>query len=277
MIKKLPGLVILILISLSFGLIPALAQLNGVEVVASLPVADSKAVDGDILVMTDKGLVLANIVADSRLFGVLQKQPVANYKPIDNSGQPVARTGIATINVTTLGGPINKGDYITSSDIPGKGQKTNAPGFVIGVALDSLAESKTPQLDYKNSTNPFLNKKVTTGKITIALRVEYHDMVTGLREASRIFGPLGNVIFANIQDPEKFIQIVKYLIAGLAFLVAIFIGFVSFSRSLAKSVEAMGRNPLAKKAIYVTIVLNVVLTIVLALIGALAAYIIIKI
>lgn len=243
----------------------ASAQLSGVGVVTSLPVTDSQAVDGDILVMTNKGLARTSDPYDSRLFGVLQKAPVINYKPIDNTGQPVARTGIAEVNVTTAGGAISPGDYITSSTTLGKGQKATKPGYVIGTAIDPLPAGSGGQ--------------PASGQIAVALEIQYYNPYGGLNitSAPGFLAPLGTAFFANIQDPQKFVQTIKYMIAGLAFLGALFLGFISFSRSLAKSVEAMGRNPLAKNSIYATIVLNIVLTIVLTLIGALAAYIIIKI
>ncbi len=263
MLKKIFALSFLILISISFGGVSAQAQLSGVEVVTSLPVADPQAVDGDILITTAKGLVRSSTLSDSHLFGVLQKTPVVNYKPVDNTGQPVARTGIAEVNVTTAAGPIVPGDYITSSTTPGKGQKATTAGYVIGTAIDPLPLSP--------------GGRPASGQIAVALKMEYHDVISGSSSAAQVLGPLGAAFFNNIQDPQKFAQTIKYIIAGLAFLGALFIGFISFSRALAKSVEAMGRNPLAKNAIYITVVLNIVLTIVLTLIGTLAAYIIIKI
>ena len=262
----LPALLLTFLVSGS----SAFAQLQGVEITSVFTVADKKAADGDILIMSDKGLVRADVEFDSHLFGVLQKQPVMSYRRIDNAGQPVARTGIAEVNVTTLAGPIASGDYITSSPVAGKGQKAARNGYVIGRALSALKDGQGQQMDYAG-------KKITSGKVTVALKAEYADELGGVRSASRVADMLGSTLFTSLQSPDKFGMIIRYIAAGLVSLAALLIGFFTFSRSLAKSVEAIGRNPLAKTSIYLSLGINIFFTIIITALGIAAAIVLIKI
>lgn len=241
---------------LLFQVSKALAQFNGIEVTSTLPVVDKAAVNGDILTVSSKGLIRATVPYDANLFGIVQNQALLIYKGFDDNGKAIARTGLASVNVTDAGGKIYPGDFITSSAIPGKGMKATEAGYVIGQALDGLEGS--------------------SGQITVALRIEYNDEGTGIISIAKILGPLGTVFLQNAQQPRQFTEIIKYVAATVAFLGAILLGFITFTRSLTKAVEAIGRNPLARTTIHSSIVLNVILTISLALIGVLAAFIIIK-
>jgi F0F1-type ATP synthase membrane subunit c/vacuolar-type H+-ATPase subunit K len=248
-----------------------------VEITSVYQISDNQAVDGDILSVTpSQGLVRATIPYDSNLFGVLQTQPLAVYRRFDNQGQPVARTGIAEVYVTTLNGPIVAGDYITTSDIPGKGQKAARSGYVLGRALSNLVEGSGPQIDYQNPQNKALSKKVSSGKITVALRIEYAELTTS-RNASRLFEQLNAAMFTNVQSPEKFSQIVRNIAAALIILASLLIGFLTSSRSLPKAIEAIGRNPLAKNSIYISIGINIALTVAIVILGIVAGVIVLRI
>ena len=254
----------------------ALAQMQSTDVSFVYEIADKQAENDDILISTqDKGLIRADRSYDFRLFGVLQSRSLLVYRRIDNQGTPVARNGTTTVNVTTLGGPIKAGDYITSSAIPGKGMKALMSGYSIGVALTSLAEGQGQQIDYK-SPDGKESKKVTSGKVTVALKIEYVEASIP-RSTSTLVSSFGSAFYQNIQDPGKFVQVLRYIAAAVTVLVSFGIGFVTFSRSIPKGVEAVGRNPLAQKAIMFSMVLNVIFTILTASVGVLVAALILRI
>src|SRR3989304_4952505 len=89
------------------------------NIAQTLNILDAGAVDGDIVSLSDQNesVVRTNKSYDERMHGVLVARPVMVYRTLDSI--PVSRAGIAYVNVTTLGGPIKVGDYITSSEIPG--------------------------------------------------------------------------------------------------------------------------------------------------------------
>ncbi|MCA9389954.1 hypothetical protein KC571_00970, partial [candidate division WWE3 bacterium] len=101
-------------------------------------------------------------------------------------------------------------------------------------------------------------------------------------------------IRANTVDPDPNVQVnllevlrsglespflspvasLRYLLAVLIVLASFVIGFASFSRISGNGVEALGRNPLAKRSIQATIVFNFILTAFIMFIGLGLAYLI---
>jgi len=240
------------------------------DIATLYPVNDSSVITGDILSITaTNGVTRAELPYDSHLFGVAQEQPAMVFRRSDDmQGQAVARTGTAQVNVTTLNGNIEAGDYITSSAIPGKGQKASESGYVIGIALTSLKEEGTALIDYQDSSGK--TKKIAVGKIEMALKIEYAELTTP-RSFSRAFTSFNTAFLTNIENPERFMRIFQYILAGLAVTISFGVGFLTFSRSIPKSIEAIGRNPLAEKAILFSVVLNIILTLLTIAAGMVAA------
>lgn len=247
---------------------PSYAQSQGVEVTSVYEVADEEVQEGDILSAQQDGLVRSSIGFDNKMFGVVQEQPILVYRTA-TKGKPVVRSGVAQVNVTALNGPIKYGDYITSSQIKGKGQKASESGYVVGIALASFEGAGAEQIDGPRG-------KVALGKIPVAIRIEYAEL-TNPRIAGRLFGFIGTTLFENISDPRQFGNVVRYSAAGLIILLTFTFGFLTFSRSIVKSIEALGRNPLAKSTIQLSIVISIILLVITGLIGIVASILLIRI
>ncbi len=259
------------LFSLFIFLYPTLtsAQAPGIEVTSVYQIADKDAKEADILVATDKGLSRASKTYDNKMFGVLQENLLLVYRDKDvTAGKPVIRSGVASVNVTTLGGPIKYGDFITSSPIVGKGEKAAQSGYVLGIALANFDGTGAQTV-----AGPTGN--VPTGTIPIAIRIEYAEL-TNPRFAGELFGFVGSSFLENVRDPKQLGSIVRYIVAGIVLLLAFTFAFLTFSRSIAKSVEALGRNPLAKSAIQLSMIINIGLLVVTGVIGIVAALLIIR-
>lgn len=269
-------LLIALLLAPFIEVIPVSAQALSSDISSVYEIADKDAQEGDIVISTaDKGIIRASSSYDIHLFGVLQSQPLLVFRRVDNSGKPIARNGTAQVNVTTLGGDINAGDYVTSSDIPGKGQKGSLSGYVIGVALTSFKEGDGTKVDYTNKDDPKQNKQVSSGKVTVALKIEFAEL-SSARSTSRLISAFDTALFKNIQDPNKFMDVLRYLSAAVTVLASLGVGFFTFSRSIPKGVEAIGRNPLAEKAIMFSIILNIIFTVLTAAVGVVVAAFILR-
>lgn len=242
-------------------------QPQGIETTTIYEIADKDAVDGDLIKASDQGLIRPNIGFDNKIFGIIQDNPLLVYRT-PTQGKPIVRSGMAQVNVTTLNGPIKYGDYITSSSVPGKGQKALESGYTVGMALGAFTGEGAPQIDIPGG-------KVALGKIPIAVRVEYTEL-TNPRFAGRLFGFIGTSLLENVSDPKQLGTVVRFIAAGLVILLSFTFGFLTFSRSIAKSIEALGRNPLAKATIQMTIVINIALLVVTAIIGIVASILIIR-
>lgn len=245
-----------------YTLYPSHAQApSSMDITSIYKIADTAAVDGDILTSSETGLIRTTKVADEKVFGVLQATPLLVYRSVDAEGQPVARSGIARVNVITSNGPILYGDYITSSATPGKGQKSAGVGAILGIALASYAGEEGEDF----------------GKIPVALKIEFAGPAgsSGL-SANRFFGTIGSAFLESVSDPERFTDVVRYISAGLVVLLSFTFAFLTFSRSIVKSIEALGRNPLARATIQISIIISIILLVVTGIIGIVASIVIIR-
>ncbi|MCL4398030.1 hypothetical protein M1403_03350 [Patescibacteria group bacterium] len=235
---------------------PALAASFEADIASSYPIADSQAVSGDILIATNQGISRASTEYDQRLFGVLTDKAIMVFRSADPNNKPVSRSGIAVVNVTNANGPISKGDYITSSATPGKGEKATISGYVVGQALEDMTGS--------------------SGQISVAVRVEYAE-ISNARTLSRLVDYVTADVFRNVKDQGQLSMVLRYIIAGLIMLTSIAISFVTFSRSVPKAIEAIGRNPLARTSIMISLSMSIGLVIATIGLGLAASIVILRI
>jgi F0F1-type ATP synthase membrane subunit c/vacuolar-type H+-ATPase subunit K len=265
-------LAMFLLLSTAYYILPtAHAQLEVAETFDVPP----GSTDGDILSYSEKGIVLSTKENDEKIFGIIETEPLVAYRRNDNTGMPVIRNGTVDVNVTTINGPINTGDLVTSSVVPGKGERSKISGYIVGVAMESFSETDGEEFDYNPPAGTGQARKVRTGKINVALKIEYSEITTA-RSANRLFDAINAAFFRNVNDPERFVNIVRYLLAGLAVVIAFLISFFTLARSIPKGIEALGRNPLARNTIQFGIILNIIFTVGIALVGIAAAIILLR-
>jgi hypothetical protein len=68
----------------------------------------------------------------------------------------------------------------------------------------------------------------------------------------------------------------RYVIAGLAVLIGLTLGLTHFGRTTANGIEALGRNPLARNAILLSMAVNLLLTTIAMGIGLGLAYLVLS-
>lgn len=258
----------------------AFAQVESVDFANTYTVSDKDAVDGDIISSSvDKGFIRSTYPYDLRVFGVIQTAPLIVYKSIDSTGSAIARSGTASVNVTTINGPIVPGDYITTSEIAGKGQKATNSGYVIGIAMTGLGNNEGEEFSYQrkitDSKQPAPVEKFRQGRVTVAMQIQYAELTTA-RTALHLLDSFNASLFTNVQNPDQFVKIFRYITAIVIVLISFAIGFFTFSKSIPKGIEAIGRNPLAQKAIMFSIIMNIFFTVVVAIAGIGAAIIILR-
>lgn len=193
--------------------------------------------DGDIVSFSGGRYVLSEEPFDSNIFGVVSTDPALALGGIEaQEGIPVVSSGRAFVRVSSLNGPIESGDFVTTSIIPGIGVKADGFGYILGKALASFTE---------------LNPEVI-GKIPVMVDV-------------RIDSPL--LTFKTAPQ-----QVLRYILAFVIAVTSIIIGFVYFGKVAKAGVEALGRNPLAARLIELSVFLNLFLTLGIIAIGVVIAF-----
>ena len=226
----------------------------GVANMVSISVKNVK--DGSILSTSPKGAILSKIPYDSQVIGVVSRDAGIIFSTnADKNSVPVISQGIVYVLVSTQQGSIKKEDMITTSTMPGIGVKATNSGYVLGSAME----------DY-SSNDP---KKI--GKIAVNLSLHYFNSRPSLA------GTLTDLIkIALLPTNDAPAPIFKYIVAALVVLGSFALGFLSFGRTAAKGVEALGRNPAASATIHLGIIFNVGIVIAIILAGLVVAFFILR-
>lgn len=208
-------------------------------VATNVEVADSNAVVGDILSISKDGLKRSTSEYDSAMLGVISANPVISVETKTDKTKAVVSSGEADVRVSAKNGAIAVGDFITTSSEAGVGQKSTKAGYILGKALAK----------HEDTGN--------VGLISVSIEIGNNGGGGG-------GGGTGVAGLLNINDTLANSRLVLALIAGIiAFLIAAF-AFVKFMNT---GLEAIGRNPMAKRTILVGMILSGAVVIVLALAG----------
>lgn len=191
---------------------------------------------------------------DTEMVGVIvENSSISITNPAQTPLHLIMSSGEAQILVSNSKGDIKKGDYITSSDIAGVGQKADKTGFVIGKATEDFYQPSDAQSDLVWATvepkYAYINNTVKT------------NLLDALRAGA--LSPLLNPL-----------ESLRYILAALIVAATFIIGFSTFGKTSGRTIEALGRNPLAQGSIKTAMIFNTVLAFGVMLIGLALAYLI---
>lgn len=221
-----------------------------------IQIADKNVQEGDIITIGTKGYMLGSVPYDPNIFGVVVKNPALAFEDSNAGSRPVISHGKVYLRVSTMNGNIKKGDLVTTSTVPGVGQKATENGFIIATALEDFS-AKSPR---------------EVGKILVVLDVG-HGSISNERQ-NNLVKSLSFSLSAPYLSP---LSILRYLFAAVMVIVSFLIAVVYFGRISSLGIEALGRNPLAGKLITFGIVLHVLLAIVVLGVGVVVAYLVLVI
>jgi hypothetical protein len=251
------------------------AQEPNFGITATHVILEKDTLDGDIIALNDgrDKFIRANKPGDPKLYGVVFDNAPIIYRSIaSESARPVARSGQIFVNMTTLGGDIKIGDYLTSSPVIGAGQKaTDLSGYMIGVALGSFGSKDGKEVTYQG-------KKYRVGKLKVAVGIGPASPIQN-KTAGGLLGTVQQAtinIMTSIKSVRDLEKIIRYILAVIIAAIAIYVSYRSFGQNITKGIEGIGRNPLAKVSIQSMIILNVVLLVIVALGGIILSLVIIS-
>lgn len=207
---------------------------------------------GDIVSKTEEKLIRANVAYDKDLFGVITEEGLIVFGKKTPNTFPIVTFGETLVRVSNKNGEIKKGDFITSSERPGLGQKATEPGFVIGKALEDF-----------NREEGLIRVFVNVQYLSVGKRIGWEEAISG--------------ILSGLARPENFPQVLRYIFALLIGGGSFFFGFFSLIRALREGIVGISRNPLAKRSIGMAMILNLVGIILLTAAGLFLALFVILI
>ena len=239
-------LIILLLMLLAS---PVKAQVTSSDIATMYQLSEALP-SGTVLCLKQGSLNACTNSYDTGLFGVVTDTPSGAFidqQPAENSFL-VAKTGRALIRVSGVAGDIKTGDLLTSSSTSGVAEKARRNGFVIAQALEDFSGSEEGAI---------------LSNINIHQTSSFADVRSNLLELLR------EGLAFPILTP---LAVLRYILATVVLVSAFILGFIYFGRMARTSVEAVGRNPLAKRTIQFNIVLNVLLMFGIFCVGLALAY-----
>ena len=117
--------------------------LSGQDIASQMTVLEPEAAPGDVVVaIIDPSITtqarLSFQANDRNILGVVSEKPAALLRS-SPTGTAVAMTGIIKIKVSTENGIIKKGDFLTTSSLPGRAMKASWPGAgIVAKALEDF-------------------------------------------------------------------------------------------------------------------------------------------
>lgn len=196
----------------------------------NVEVNDTGVEKGDIIVKTDEGLKRATNPYDENIVGVIGERPIIVFGREGTTTLPLVTFGETLTKVSNANGEIKQGDFITSSDKPGVGQRADKSGFVVGRALEDFNKDE--------------------GLIWVF--VQPQKILLG----SRGFGEIAQQILSGLTLPENIPDVLRYIFALIIGTGSFVVGFFSFARALREGITGISRNPLAKTSIRTAMMLN---------------------
>ena len=196
---------------------------------------------GHIIITSEKGFIKSRMPYSPSMIGVVASKAGIAFEPEKGKEKgyyPVVFSGTAQVLVSGINGPINKGDFITSSSIPGVGMKATHSGPMLGIALSDFKP--------RNSNDVVL--------LPVTLNIKYVSVHRSL--SSRLRNIIELARFAAYEEP---LVAFKYIVAALSVILSFTFAFLHFGRVSAKGIEALGRNPLASRTIQLGIVFNILI------------------
>ncbi len=208
---------------------------------------------------------LAQVISDSNLFGVVVTNPAILLRTSTES-VPLVSSGEVYVQVTTANGPISAGDYITSSSIPGKGQKAGpSTSVVLGIALDSFPALSNATPSVVSTTT------VDGGSIRVLLAIGPKLLDSGGDGELIAVNAAGENEQTSSLDmfgvSTSLATLIKYLLATIVVVGSVYVAFRNFGSNMRDSIISVGRNPLAKASIQSMVMLNTVLIVLVSVAG----------
>ncbi len=205
------------------------------------------------------------IPGDENMFGVVDTTPVVVFRSGINR-VPIVQAGEVFVNVTTLNGAIAVGDGITTSEISGKGQRSESDGgYILGYALQSFDETQSATTTIASGGGV-----VAVGSIRVLLDIgplsnEFNEQTS----QSTIFVREGGEVETGLET------IFRYITAALFALGTVFVVLKTFGPNIGRGVISVGRNPLAKTSIQAMVVFNVILILSISIVAFIISLLII--
>jgi hypothetical protein len=215
-------------------------------------------------------VVLSNTENGTQLLGIAVASDDSLIAVDSGDGQvQVATSGTASTLVSTIDGTINVGDQVSVSPFNGLGMKSAPGAHVIGLAQTSF-NNKTAGITTQTVTDKSGNAtKIDVGYIKLGIAIGTastqgsDDQLNGLEKLSK------SITGHTVSSIRVLISLIIAVVAFLALVTLIY-------ASIYGSIISIGRNPLAKYAVFRTLSSVLGMVILTALIATITIFFLLR-
>jgi len=197
---------------------------------------------------------------------------VALTNPEASNQVYVATSGQYDVLVSTQNGPISQGDYITISSLAGVGMKAEtSQQLVIGKALTSF-DGNNPETTATLTTNKG-KKEVGLGHVPIEVTVAHNPLYEKEQDAGvpKILSKAAELV---TNRPVSAFRIYAGLVV---FILSIIVAGCILYAGVRSGMTSIGRNPLAKKTIWRSMIQVTIMALIVFVIGVFGVYLLLRI
>lgn len=201
---------------------------------------------------------------EKNMFGVVNLVPAVSFEsdtPLTENLFHVSTAGTTEVMVSAINGPIQAGNRLTSSEIPGIAMKADKSGFTLGVAQQSFSP----------------NDPNATTVIPVSLDIQFtfaEDSPNSERISRRLIDVVSLSAISAIESPN---QALRHVVAAIVLVGSIIAAIITFARSAQNGIQALGRNPLAQSSITLGIIINITISVMIVAAGIAGSYFILTI
>lgn len=249
---------------------PAFASLSeGFSTTESIPTGSLVALDSG----SANTVVPANVNNVSRLFGVVVPESSASIS-LSGSGASqvqVVTSGTAYVLVSTEGGGISVGDYISASAISGIGQKVGqSSARVVGTAQSDFTGSESGDSKQQVTDSSGHQSQVSIGEIPVAIDVSTYTSTQGVQNYAvpNWLQNLSNTLAGKAVSP------IRVIIAGLILIVALISISVLIYSAVRNSIISIGRNPLSRGSVLKGLLQVMVIAVIILALASVVIYLV---
>jgi len=232
-----------------------------------LPISEEKIETGDLISLKDGQYKKSAQRYDPSVAGVIDLNPAmvvessitkaAGFAPIISSGE-------TRVKFNSKLGNVKRGDYITTSEIPGVAVKFEPTKGVSPLGI-ALKDTELTDSDEVVLLEAFLYKRNYFVEQDNPYR---ENVLTAFVDRLKV---------GDMQRYESPSQLIRVFFGIVTILGSFVLGFLAFKRFIAKGLVSLGRNPLAAKYILFNMFLGLILVIVILGFGLFLGYFIVTI
>jgi hypothetical protein len=185
----------------------------------------------------------------------------------------VAVSGTYDVLVSTEGGSIATGDYLTLSSIDGVAMKasTDQPTVFGRAAAPFDGKGLTLGTSTIKDTSGTVIQTVTLGEVPVSIEIEHNPNVKSTKEdVPQFLQRLGE------QIADKQVSPIKIYLSMAITAAAIITAIVILYSGVRNGVTAIGRNPMSKKSVFRALLEIILTSILILIIGLSAVYLLLK-